>query len=52
MCLVVAGIFSYLAFSFYQDGLILHTIINGTIALFFIGLLVRNIIKTKKMKRK
>ncbi len=51
MCLVISGIFSYLAYSFYMDGNTINAIINGTIALFFIGLLIRNIIKTKKERK-
>ena len=48
MCVIISGVFSYLAYSFYMDGDITNTLINGTIALFFIGLLVRNILKTRK----
>lgn len=50
MCLIISGVFSYLAYSFYIDGDIINTLINGTIALFFVGLLVRNIFKTRKEK--
>ncbi len=50
MCLVISCVFSYLAYSFYLDGDFINSAINGTIALFFIGLLIRNIIKTKKEK--
>lgn len=49
MCLIIAFVFAYLSFSFYEDGSMLNAGINGTIAVFFIGLLVRNIIKTRQM---
>lgn len=48
MCLVISGVFSYLAYSFYVDGDITNAILNGTIAVLFIALLGRNIYKTKK----
>lgn len=48
MCLVISGVFSYLAYSFYIDGDIQNSILNGSIALFFVLLLGRNIYKTKK----
>jgi large-conductance mechanosensitive channel len=48
MCLIIACVFSFLAFSFYQDGSILNAVINGVIAAFFVVLLVRNILKTKR----
>ena len=51
MCLIIAGIFSYLAYSFYEDGNIVNAIINGLIAIVFIGLLIRNILKTKKERK-
>jgi len=51
MCLVISGVFSYLAYSFYIEGDTTNAVINGTIALFFIGLLIRNIIKTKKERK-
>jgi len=51
MCLIISGVFSYLAYSFYMDGDMNNTLINGAIALFFVGLLVRNILKTKKEKK-
>jgi hypothetical protein len=50
MCLIISGVFSYLAYSFYIDGAIANALINGGIALFFTGLLIRNILKTKKEK--
>jgi len=52
MCLVIAGIFGYLAFSFYQDGSITNAIINGVIALLFMILMIRNILKVKESKKK
>jgi len=51
MCLIISGIFGYLAFIFYSDGDITNTMINGTISLFFIVLMVRNILKTKKERQ-
>lgn len=51
MCLIISFVFSYLAYSFYIDGSITHAIINGAIAVFFVGLLIRNIIKTKKERK-
>jgi hypothetical protein len=48
MCLIISGIFGYLAYSFYMDGATTNAFINGCIALFFVGLLIRNILKTKK----
>jgi len=51
MCLVIACIFAYLSFSFYEDGSMLNAGINGLIALFFIGLLARNIMKVKASKQ-
>ncbi len=50
MCLVISGVFGYLAFSFYQSADTINMIINGTISLIFIILMVRNIIKTKNEK--
>jgi len=51
MCLIIACVFAYLSFSFYEDGSMLNATINGIIALFFIILLVRNIMKTRKLKK-
>jgi|AntRauTorcE11898_2_1112593.scaffolds.fasta_scaffold191974_1 hypothetical protein len=48
MCLIISLVFSYLSVMFYLEGNIMNALINGLIALFFIVLLVRNIIKTKK----
>jgi hypothetical protein len=50
MCLVISGVFSYLAYSFYIDEDFTNAIINGFIAIFFLGLLARNIFKTRKEK--
>jgi len=50
MCLVISGVFSYLAYSFYIDEDFVNAIINGFVAIFFLGLLVRNIFKTRKEK--
>ncbi len=50
MCLLISCVFAFLSYSFYQDGSYLNSFINGAIALFFIILLIRNIIKTKKEK--
>lgn len=50
MCVVISGVFTYLAYSFYIDGNITAALINGSIALFFVGLLARNIFKTRKEK--
>ena len=52
MCLIISGIFGYLAFIFYNDNDVTNAIINGTISLFFIVLMVRNILKTKKEREK
>jgi len=48
MCLIIACVFSYLAYTFYIDNQILNSIINATIAVVFIILLLRNIIKSRK----
>ena len=52
MCVVLSGVFSYLAYNFYIDGDIINTILNGSIAIFFLILLGRNIYKTKKEREK
>jgi len=52
MCLIISFIFTYLSYSFYEDGEITNAIINGVIALFFLGLMVRNILSVRKMKKK
>jgi hypothetical protein len=48
MCLIISGVFIYLSYSFYIDNNLTATLINGTIAIFFIILLIRNIIKSRK----
>jgi hypothetical protein len=48
VCLIIAGVFMYLSYSFYIDNNILNASINGFIAVFFVILLIRNIIKSKK----
>lgn len=50
MCLVLSLIFLAVAYTFFQDGNMQGMFINLAIALFFILLLIRNIIKTKKDK--
>ena len=52
MCLVISLVFTALAYLFFEDNNIQGFYINGGIALFFIGLLIRNILKTSKLKRK
>lgn len=47
MCLIIASIFSYLGYNFFIEGDILSAGINGFIAIFFIGLMMRNILKTR-----
>ena len=51
MCLVIAVVFSFLSISFYQSSDFLNSGINGTIALVFFVLMIRNIIKTKKERK-
>lgn len=51
MCVVISGVFCYLAYSFFLEGDMISGTINGVIALFFLGLLIRNILKTKKEKQ-
>ncbi len=48
MCLIISGVFIYLSYSFYIDNNLTATLINGTIAIFFIILLIRNIINSRK----
>ena len=48
MCLIISIIFSGLAYTFFQDGNMQGFYINICIALFFILLMIRNILKTKK----
>jgi len=51
MCLIISFVFSYLAYNFYIEGDITNASINGIIAVLFIGLLVRNILVTKKERK-
>jgi hypothetical protein len=48
MCLIISIVFSVLAYTFFQDGDMQGFYINISIALFFILLMLRNIVKTKK----
>jgi hypothetical protein len=48
MCLIISIIFSSLAYTFFQDGNMQGFYINISIALFFILLMLRNILKTQK----
>lgn len=48
MCLVISLVFLALTYLSFEDGNTNGVLINGAIALFFIGLLIRNILKTKK----
>ena len=50
MCLVISGVFAYVSYMFYTQADTLNMLINGSISLFFIGLMIRNFIKTKKEK--
>jgi len=52
MCLVISLVFIALSYIFFQDGNMQGFLLNGGIALFFIGLLIRNILKTIKQKKK
>jgi len=51
MCLIISSIFIYLAYIFYIDGDIINALINGTIGILFIGLLIRNILKTMNERK-
>jgi len=48
MCLVISCIFLALSYSFYEDGNMQGVYINLGIALFFIGLMIRNFLTRKK----
>lgn len=50
MCVIISLVFSYLSVMFFYEGDMANGLINGVIALFFIGLLIRNILKTKKQR--
>jgi len=51
MCLIISIVFIYLAIEFFNSGDILNALINGAIAIIFIFLLIRNILKTKNEKK-
>ena len=51
MCLIISITFSGLAYTFFEDGNMQGFFINVSIALFFILLMIRNIIKTKKDRK-
>jgi len=48
MCLVLSLVFLGLAYTFFEDGNMQGFYINLSIAIFFILLMIRNILKTKK----
>lgn len=50
MCLVISLVFSALAYMFYIENNMLGFYINISIALLFILIMTRNILKTKKLK--
>ncbi|WP_164969080.1 hypothetical protein [Candidatus Marinarcus aquaticus] len=52
MCLVLSLIFIAVAYTFFQESNWLLFSINLVLALFFIALLIRNIITTKKERTK
>jgi len=51
MCLVISLIFSALAYTFFTDGNMQGFYINIFIALFFILLMIKNILQRKKEKK-
>lgn len=51
MCLILSFVFSYLSYSFYEEGDMINALINAIMALLFIGLLVRNILKVRQRKK-
>ncbi|GGD32332.1 hypothetical protein GCM10012288_02850 [Malaciobacter pacificus] len=51
MCLVITLIFSALAYTFYTDGNMQGFYLNISIALLFLLLMTRNIIKEKKREK-
>lgn len=51
MCLVIALIFSALAYTFYEDSNMQGFFINISIALLFLLLMTRNILKEKKRRQ-
>jgi hypothetical protein len=48
MCLIISIIFTALAYTFFEDGNMQGFYINISIAIFFVLLMIKNIIKTKK----
>jgi hypothetical protein len=48
MCLVISLVFLALAYTFFQDGNMQGFFINLSVAIFFILLLIRNILKARK----
>lgn len=52
MCFIIAVIASVFAFNFYMAGNILGAIGSAVTALFFIALMIRNILKVKKIREK
>ena len=48
MCLVISLVFTALAYLFFEDNYMQGFYINGGIAIFFIVLLIRNILTAKK----
>ncbi|WP_193315065.1 hypothetical protein [Poseidonibacter ostreae] len=48
MCLIISAVFVALAYMFFEENNMQGFYINTAIALFFIGLLTRNILTTKK----
>ena len=48
MCLVISLVFTALAYLFFEENNMQGFYINGGIAIFFIVLLIRNILTTKK----
>ncbi|MCK5293138.1 MAG: hypothetical protein KAJ49_00690 [Arcobacteraceae bacterium] len=51
MCLIIASVFLYLGYSFFLEGDILSASINGVIAILFMSLMVRNILKTREERK-
>lgn len=48
MCLIISMVSLAFAYMFFTDGNILNGTISTVIGVFFIGLMIRNILKTKK----
>lgn len=51
MCLIISIIFTALAYTFFEDGNMQGFYINISIAIFFVLLMIRNIIKTKNERK-